>query len=109
MNLVDQRCANHVLREAAVECPSCKRFFCRECVTEHLGRMMCVSCVSAFARGEEKTARRASVGWTAMALAGILIAWLLFYYLGQTLAKLPSEFHGASNRPEADRSCWSRL
>src|SRR5580658_7631208 len=35
MTLLDQRCFNHDLREAVAQCPSCKRFFCRECVTEH--------------------------------------------------------------------------
>jgi hypothetical protein len=24
---------------------------------------------------------------------GLLIAWLVFYYLGLTLARIPSEFH----------------
>ena len=97
MSLIDQRCANHALREAAVQCPSCKRYFCRECVTEHQGRMMCVSCVTLLSRGESKTARTAATVWSITAIAGILIAWLVFYYLGQTLAKIPSEFHGASD------------
>ena len=35
-NLIHQRCSNHPGREAAVRCPECGRFFCRECVTEHL-------------------------------------------------------------------------
>jgi hypothetical protein len=114
MNLIDQRCANHALREAAVQCPSCKRYFCRECVTEHQGRMMCVSCVTVLSRGGSKTARTAATIWSITAIIGILIAWLMFYYLGQTLAKIPAEFHGAWNRPAekvpgADRSCGSRL
>jgi hypothetical protein len=94
MSLLDQRCLNHALREAAVECPSCKRFFCRECSTEHQGRMICVGCVAALARSENKTARTKTVRWSAAALGGILLAWLVFYYLGLTLARIPSEFHG---------------
>lgn len=91
MNLVDQRCSNHALREAAVQCPSCKRFFCRECVTEHNGRMICVTCVTL----PSETAPRASfrTGWAAMAVAGFVVAWLVFYYLGLALARIPSEFH----------------
>jgi hypothetical protein len=96
MNLLDQRCLNHSLREAAVQCPSCKRFFCRECVTEHAGRMICVSCVTALSHGGNKIARAARAKWAAMALAGILLAWLVFYYLGQTLARIPSKFHEAA-------------
>lgn len=91
MNLVDQRCSNHALREAAVQCPSCKRFFCRECVTEHQGRMICVSCVTE--RVAEKPRARFRARWTIMAAAGVVLAWLLFYYLGLTLTRIPSEFH----------------
>src|ERR1700691_3532 len=96
MNILDQRCLNHALREAAVQCPSCRRFFCRECVTEHQGRMICGSCVTALTRGENKTARAATARWTILALAGILLAWLVFYYLGLTLSRIPSKFHDAS-------------
>ena len=45
MNLLDQRCLNHSLREAAVQCPSCKRFFCRECITEHDDRVLLAEAV----------------------------------------------------------------
>jgi len=93
VTLLDQRCLNHALREAAVQCPSCKRYFCRECVTEHAGRMICVSCVGILAGSEEKTARAARLKWTATAVFGLLIAWLVFYYVGLSLARIPSEFH----------------
>jgi hypothetical protein len=94
MNLLDQRCLNHPLREAAVQCPSCKRFFCRECVTEHQGRMICVSCVTTHIAAHPSS--RLKPIWTLTAALGLLIAWLTFYYLGQTLAKIPSEFHASS-------------
>ena len=111
MNLLDQRCSNHALREAAVQCPSCKRFFCRECVTEHQGRMICVSCVTI--REAAPSRARLKTVWTLTAAAGLLIAWLVFYYLGQSLTRIPSEFHattppsfidarsGAGHRPAA--------
>jgi hypothetical protein len=113
MNLLDQRCLNHSLREAAVQCPSCKRFFCRECVTEHERRMICVSCVAALARSEDKIDRVIRARWTLTALAGILIAWLVFYYLGLTLARIPSEFFPDSSvsktrpNPIVGRSPWT--
>jgi hypothetical protein len=97
MILADQRCFHHALREAVAQCPTCKRFFCRECVTEHEGRMICVACVSAVAREAQGKARAARARWTVTALAGILIAWLVFYYLGLALARIPSQFHGASS------------
>ena len=95
MNILDQRCLNHSSREAVAQCPTCKRFFCRECITEHAGRMICVTCVNALARDAQKTARAARARWTVTAVAGLLIAWLVFYYLGLTLARIPSKFHGA--------------
>jgi hypothetical protein len=93
--LVDQRCFHHPLREAAVQCPSCKRFFCRECVTEHAGRMICVTCVQTLASGSSKNNRSSILRWTIAAVAGILLAWLVFYYLGLTVARIPSKFHSA--------------
>jgi hypothetical protein len=94
MNLLDQRCSNHSLREAAVQCPSCKRYFCRECVTEHQGRMICVSCVTTSIATQPGAAFKP--GWILTSAAGLLIAWLIFYYLGQSLARIPSEFHAYS-------------
>jgi hypothetical protein len=109
MNILDQRCSNHALREAAVQCPSCKRFFCRECVTEHAGRMICVSCVNALTRDTHDKGRAARARWAITALAGILIAWLVFYYLGLTLARIPSEFHAQTPRfmYQVGRTPWS--
>lgn len=90
--LAEQRCWHHLEREAVVRCPECRRFYCRECVTEHLGRMMCASCVaSASARPETSPARH--VFWAFLALGGLLLAWLIFYYLGVFLARIPSDFH----------------
>jgi hypothetical protein len=102
MTLLDQRCFHHDIREAVAQCPSCKLFFCRECVTEHEGRMICRTCVAAaIARIENKTARTARAFWTVTALGGILIAWLVFYYLGLALARVPSKFHAVSEpRPQ---------
>lgn len=95
VSLLDRRCSNHAAREAAVQCPSCKRFFCRECVTEHDGRMMCVACVALLARNEAGAERSKKIRWTLGAIAGILLAWMAFYYLGSMLARIPSQFHTA--------------
>lgn len=55
--------------------------------------MICVACVNALARDAQKTARAARARWTVTAVAGLLLAWLVFYYLGLTLARIPSKFH----------------
>lgn len=88
--LIDQRCFHHPAREAVVRCPVCRRFYCRECVTEHDGRMVCASCAT---RETSQAARPSSVvGWVVGAGAGFLLAWLIFYYLGVMLARIPSDF-----------------
>ena len=97
MSLLDQRCFQHDGREAVAQCPSCKLFFCRECVTEHDGRMICVTCVNALTRDTDQSERAAKALWTVTALLGLLIAWLVFYYLGLALARIPSKFHSATN------------
>ena len=91
--LIGQRCSIHPEREAAVRCPGCSRFYCRECVTEHRGRMMCSHCV---AKASQPAARKRSAGlmWVVLCAGGFLFAWMLFYYLGMGLARIPSAFHG---------------
>ena len=93
--LAGKRCANHPGREAAVRCPGCQGFFCRECVTEHENRMMCASCVA-----KKNIARAAGKSggfvWTVLSAGGLLIAWLVFYYAGVGLASLPSSFFGGT-------------
>jgi hypothetical protein len=81
-----QRCWNHEEREAACRCPLCLRSFCRECVTEHEARLLCASCLKSIAR--ERKARRSKLRrWSTlgMALAGVILAWALFYGAGQAL------------------------
>ena len=93
--LAVQRCLTHAEREAAARCPECRRFFCRECVTEHLGRMMCTRCV---AQLQSVPARRygSLVRWGVYCLAGFFFAWLCMYYLGMGLARIPASFHGGT-------------
>jgi hypothetical protein len=93
MSLLNQRCFNHVNREAAARCPSCQRFYCRECVTEHEGRMMCANCVARL-RAPQVRRRSSGVVWSMFSVVGVLMAWLIFYYLGMGLARIPSTFHG---------------
>ena len=89
--LIHQRCWHHPSREAVVRCPECARYYCRECVVEHLGRMICADCV-ARADAPAVTAAFATTRWSLLAVAGFLLAWLVFYYLGVALARIPSEF-----------------
>ena len=95
MSLLLQRCFHHLDREAAARCPSCQRFYCRECVTEHDGRMICANCVARL-QAPQSVERSGSTMWAVMSLGGLLLAWLIFYYLGMGLARIPSAFHGGT-------------
>jgi hypothetical protein len=94
MELVSQRCRNHPAREAVARCPGCSRFFCRECVSEHDGRVLCASCLAGLlqkkiARGGRLARSRRIV----LACAGLFAAWFFFDVLGHILLKIPSSFH----------------
>jgi len=87
--LARQRCWTHAQREAVSRCPSCKRFYCRECVTEHDGRLLCVQCLAA---GTAVAARRLGtrwVLWAAAAVLGLLASFAVFYATGYVLQQLP--------------------
>lgn len=94
-DLSKARCFRHAQREAAAQCLSCSRLFCRECVTEHDGRVICATCLEALAGGE--TARGAPAGAivrrTLASLGGFVVIWILFYSCGQLLLRMPSSFH----------------
>ena len=93
-DIAQERCFNHRRREAVACCPECHRFFCRECITEHGGRVICAVCLRKTAEGE-RGARRSLKGlvFAAKCLAGLLVLWIVFYYLGQSLLLLPTSFH----------------
>jgi hypothetical protein len=94
VDLSQQRCLLHWQREAAAMCPSCNRYFCRECVTEHEGRMICSSCLSKIVQPVEHRRHPFRVLFRAMQFAfGVFVVWLFFYYLGQILLRLPASFH----------------
>ena len=92
---LQQRCWNHQDREASCRCPGCLRSFCRECVTEHRKQLLCATCLQAAAQERQK-GRRALRRFlpAAMALAGMALAWFVFYGAGQA-------FLESLARPEA--------
>ncbi len=100
--LTRQRCTIHLEREAAARCPSCERFFCRECVTEHDGRLLCAACLRALLAAATLRSTRARRSWrkplfaaarVAVLAFSLFSAWFFFDLLGRKLASLPDEFH----------------
>ena len=89
-----QRCLHHAEREAVARCTSCTQHFCRECIVEHDGRVICSEC-----RGKllQKSGRTISLGQrlgTGLHLAlSILVLWFCIYLFGKTLLLIPSSFH----------------
>lgn len=100
MNAVhDMRCLNHRGREAVARCPSCRDYFCRECVTEHHGRVMCAKCLTAVAAQEAGKGKRVSFVPPFMTLVAFLFVWVFFFVFGRMLLQLPDSFH--------DGTVWS--
>jgi hypothetical protein len=93
-NIVNERCFIHVGREAVAVCPECRRFFCRECITEHEDRIICASCLKKkFTAPDRGRLRFINLLRMMQGVAGILILWLFFYFIGQILVSIPSSFH----------------
>jgi len=93
-DLSHKRCFNHALREAAARCPRCRRYFCRECVTEHAGRMTCAQCLRTLTHPASAKRRLAAGALKcATSLLGLFVAWTFFYYLGRLLLRMSPDFH----------------
>jgi hypothetical protein len=92
--LVQQRCAAHPSREAAARCPSCRQPFCRECVTEHDGRVLCAGCLRKLATSKARRPLRLGFLWRPVQIAlGLGLAWFAFYLIGMALLQTPAAWH----------------
>ncbi len=104
-HLTEQRCFNHLSREAVARCPECRRHFCRECVTEHEDRVLCSACLAALHTPRTGKKRRRGTGVLLVNGAiSFLLIWLVFYSLGQLLLLLPSSFHDGTLWRDAPRT-----
>ena len=97
MNLAQSTCNLHQDRSASARCPSCKLFFCSECITEHDGKLTCAECLKI----EESPTTTESNKWSnflqVMPVIQLLIAvfftWITFYLVAQILMDIPDRFH----------------
>ena len=94
MNLHQQHCLNHELREAVARCPQCAQFYCRECITEHDDQIICAACLRRSFQPATADRRSLATLTHGAALAVSLFAgWLAFYWIGRVLLSIPSSFH----------------
>ncbi len=92
--LVARRCLRHHQREAVALCPQCGHYFCRECISEHQGRILCSRCLNTFAVDAPRSRRWAGrFGDLLGAVSGLMFLWMAFYYFGRLLLAIPSSFH----------------
>lgn len=96
--LARARCLFHAEREAAVRCPGCRRSFCRECVTEHDGRLLCRGCLATSALSLPSAATRRRWAWLAT-LVSALGLWLGLFLLGEGIRRLPDPRHDLAPEP----------
>lgn len=93
-DLARQQCFNHPGREAIVRCPSCRRDFCRECVTEHDDRYLCSACLRAEAARDARPKRRLRLPMgVLLGMVGLLTAWTVYYAAAQYLILRNSSDH----------------
>lgn len=94
MEIAKQRCFNHRVREAVAVCPECRRYFCRECVTEHKDRVICAACLRASqTAGQERISLLHAAFVFLQAVFSFILLWFLFYGLARILLYIPSSFH----------------
>ena len=90
MNLAARRCLVHPDREAAARCPSCRQYYCRECVVEHDARFLCAACLQ---KSIEAGSIRKSIGFDWLSplrfLLGFAGAYVSLYVIERILLLIP--------------------
>lgn len=93
-DLAYQNCAHHAGRMAVARCLACGRFFCRECITEHRGQLLCTACLAkTAAAGPGRRLRRIGLFRLLQWGLGVWLLWTFFYYFALLLLRIPASFH----------------
>ena len=98
--LKHKRCFNHADREASARCPSCKNDFCRECITEHDGKMLCVNCLKA-ATKKKKSQKKiiTPIIYTLLFAGALILTFLCFVWLGRNISYSKVSTHSSHAKP----------
>ena len=87
VSLKNRRCFNHADREASARCPVCQNDFCRECITEHKGKMLCVNCLKeSTQKKQNKKKIFAPVFYILLLAITVIIIFLCFVNMGRGIA-----------------------
>jgi hypothetical protein len=90
-SIARQQCWIHTQREAVCRCLDCEHFYCRECVSEHEGRLLCAACIHRLATRLASPAKTSRIPWVPVAaLLGILISWTVFFVFAQAALEISS-------------------
>ena len=93
-SIQDTHCLMHPDREAVALCLSCGHYFCRECITEHKGRVLCTMCLAKETGAAARKRRFPHLIRAGLAiLVGLIVCYMLFYSLGSALSVIPDTFH----------------
>ena len=92
-----QSCSHHPERESVARCPECGHTYCRECITDHAGRVICARCLEELRQaGPRSRNTTAELIKSVLGLGiGALLALIFYYALGWTLLQIPEKFHEA--------------
>ena len=75
-------------------CPVCRNAYCRECVTEHEGRVLCAACLAKLVDAGSATRRRVLRAASAvLPVMGLALAWMFFYGIARALMLIPASVH----------------
>ncbi|MEX2016068.1 MAG: hypothetical protein WD873_05470 [Candidatus Hydrogenedentales bacterium] len=91
--LSQQRCFLHAGREAVARCPRCERYYCRECITEHEGRIVCAACMREVAAASPASPRANFLAPFFQFTTGMLVLVFAFMIVARLLLLLPHDYH----------------
>lgn len=103
-SLSQTTCLIHTDRAATARCPSCRTFYCGECITEHDGKLTCARCLQEEKVKPEEKSKRFSLPLMPVVHLAIAIAtcWGFYYLFAQMLASVPDQFHDGTVWMESD-------
>jgi hypothetical protein len=101
MTLAQARCINHESRQASGICQACLRAFCRECITEHDGRLTCATCLRRSEAPVRSGGLARSLTVPALLIGAVLASWLFFYTLGSSLELMTAPDSPPAATPKA--------